>query len=127
MFEILFSSDSVSQLMDRAYYLVLLGAHDADTITGAAPGATESLWLQESLDLRVERLERLQKQADEQRVAIEKDVAAQEKQARRIGADIARLVAGAASAATVLPAARRTGSSRPTRSSRRRTSATGSR
>ncbi len=93
MFEVLFSSDTVGQLMDRAYYLVLLGAHDSDLIAETRLARTESLWLQESLDLRAERLQRIQEDADAQRIAIEKRVAEQEKQARKIGADISRLVA----------------------------------
>ena len=79
--------------MDRAYYLVLLGSHDSDLITETRLARTESLWLQESLDLRAERLQRIQEDADSQRIAIEKRVAEQEKQARKIGADISRLVA----------------------------------
>jgi len=93
VFEILLTAGSLSDFMDRAYYLVLLGAHDSDLITETRLARAESLWLQESLDLRVQRLENLQVASDEQREAIEKQMAQQEKKAKRIGADIARLVA----------------------------------
>ena len=94
MFEVLLSArESVGQLMDRAYYLVLLGAHDSELITETRLARAESLWLQESLDLRAERLLRLQERSTSSAIAIEKHVAGAEKKAQRIGADIARLVA----------------------------------
>ena len=93
LFEVLFSSESVGQLMDRAYYLVVLGSHDSELITETRLARAESLWLQESLDLRAERLLRMQESVDEQRIAIEKRVAGLEKKAQSIGADVARLVA----------------------------------
>lgn len=93
MFAILLSADSIGDLMDRAYYLVLLGAHDSELISETRLARAESLWLQESLDLRVQRLENLQRAADDQREAIEKQMALQEEKAKQIGADIARLVA----------------------------------
>ena len=93
MFEVLFSSESVGQLMDRAYYIVLLGSHDSEIITETRLARAESLYLQESLDLRAERLLRMQESVDEQRVAIEKRVVGLEKKAQSIGADVARLVA----------------------------------
>ncbi|HSK46915.1 MAG TPA: hypothetical protein VLA05_02795 [Coriobacteriia bacterium] len=92
MMEILFSADSIPELMDHMSYLVAAGRHDTQLIDRVRMQRQESLWLQQSLNERASLLAELQLSADEQRSRIESDMAAQQAKADTIGEDIARLM-----------------------------------
>jgi len=92
LMEILFSADSIPQLMDRMSYLVAAGRHDNQLIDRVRLERQESLWLQESMTERFDLLNELQASADEQRKQIERDIAVQEARAASIGEDIFQLM-----------------------------------
>ena len=92
MMEVLFSAESVPQLMNRMNYLAAANRHDARLIGEVRLERQENLWLHESLTERVDLLTELQAEADQQRSRIESDLAQQQERLAIIGADIDRLI-----------------------------------
>ena len=113
MIEVLIDTRSLQDLMVRARYLAIISNHDARLMRDYRLTQSENLWLQQSLAEREQNLVSLQDQADQQRKQIETSITEQQRQARALGADIARMMAEAA--APVVPSG--TGGTAPTGSS----------
>ncbi len=90
--EVLFSAESIQDLMDRAYYLTIVGQHDTRLIEEARIARQQSEWEQQELFVRADRLAKLQEEADERRVDIENAIDAQQAKATELDEDIARLM-----------------------------------
>ena len=92
LISIILSADSVQNLMDRIAYLAAAGRHDTSLIKRVQIERQEALWLQQTLNERMDLLTQLQDDADRQRKRIEKEMAKQQKRANDLGEDIARLL-----------------------------------
>jgi peptidoglycan hydrolase CwlO-like protein len=97
--EIFIGTSSLQDLFARARYLAIISDHDARLMRDYRLTQSENLFLQQGLADREANLAMLQDQADEQSKQILADMAAQEAQAKALGADVARLVAEAAAPA----------------------------
>lgn len=92
MLEVLLGSQSIEDLIVRTHYLLLISEHDASMLEDYRLTRSESAWLQDSLNRRLEKLKGLQLQADAQRSAIETDIATAQARADKIGLDITQLL-----------------------------------
>ena len=122
MMEVLFGAESIPQLMNRMNYLAAANRHDSQLIDEVRLERQENLWLNESLNERVDLLTELQSEADQQRSRIESDLAQQQERLAIIGADIDRLIVEETVPGPPHPARPRVPTG-PTRSSRTRGSA----
>jgi hypothetical protein len=98
MIEVFFTATSFADLLDRASYLSVISQRDARLVTDLRVTQSESLWLQQSLENEVAKLRELQNKTEEQRSAIETDLAEQQTKATAIGADLAAMLRAAAGA-----------------------------
>lgn len=89
---LLFSAESIPQLMDHLSYLEAASRHDAQLIEQVKLARQKSLWLQQNLNERIDLLQQLQVTADEQSVRLSEDMKEQEKKAGQLGEDIALLM-----------------------------------
>lgn len=96
---ILLTSRSLDDFINRTYFVTLIGERDAQLVQQVADARVESVWLQERLTLRLERLEDLIVDADKKREKIEEEVAEQERRAIAAGEDLARMLREQAAAA----------------------------
>ncbi len=94
--QLLFTADSIPDLIDRMSYLTAASRHDAHLIQSVREEQQESLYLQETLARRIEQLQSLQVDADERRQRIEAEIDAQQARAIELGEDIARMMREAA-------------------------------
>ena len=92
MLELLLSSKSLEDLIVKTHYLLLISERDAGMMGDYRLTRSESLWLQDSLLRRVERLRQLQAIAETERKQIESGMASQEAKASSIGVDIVNLM-----------------------------------
>ena len=92
LIRILFTAQSIPQLVNHVSYVMAVNQHDADLIERVRLARQESLWLQESLNQRIQLLQELQNSADEQRKSVEDDMVAQQQRALQLGQDIAELL-----------------------------------
>jgi hypothetical protein len=92
MIDVLFGAASLQDLFDRASYLSVISRRDARLVTDVRIAHNESMWLQQSLQTKMTRLQDLQAKIEVQRTKIEKDLKEQEAEAARIGADLAAMM-----------------------------------
>lgn len=92
MIEVLLSSENIEDLIIRAHYLILISQRDANALIDARLTRSESMWLRDSLNRRLDRLAGLQAKADAERVQIQADMTKAETRAALIDADIAELL-----------------------------------
>lgn len=92
MIDVLFGAASLQDLFDRASYLSVISRRDARLVTDVRAAHNESMWLQQSLQTKMTRLQDLQAKIEVQRTKIEDDLKKQEAEAARIGADLAALM-----------------------------------
>ena len=92
MVEMLLGSRSIEDLIVRTHYLLLISERDATMLNDYRLTQSESLWLQDSLNRRMDRLRGLQAQSDTQLKGINADITKAEQQALQIDADIAALL-----------------------------------
>lgn len=90
--EILFTAASIQDLMDRANYLAIVSRHDTRLVEEMRIARLQTEWEQQELFARMDRLTRLQAEADATRLEIENAIDAQQAKATEIGEDIARLI-----------------------------------
>ena len=95
MVEMLLGSRNIEDLIVRTHYLLLISERDATQLNDFRLTRSESLWLQESLARRMDRLHGLQAQGDTQLASIKTDITNAEQRALQIDADIAKLLAPA--------------------------------
>ena len=74
--ESIFTAQSVSDLWLRINYLAMITDHDARLLRDLRLSQTEEAWLQESLQVRVVQLQKMQATADKQQAQLLKDLAA---------------------------------------------------
>jgi peptidoglycan hydrolase CwlO-like protein len=92
MVDLLFTAESMRDLVQRLEYLLKVSEHDSRVVTEVRVAKNEKLYIQESLTARLDDLTRLQADAETQRLRIESEVASQQVRARELGTDIAALV-----------------------------------
>lgn len=92
MLEVILEARSVRDLMDRASYLSAVALRDARLMTDVRRARTEREYLYATLTFRADHLAELQQEADDRRLAIERDVEAQEALAAKLGQDIVALM-----------------------------------
>jgi hypothetical protein len=90
--EILFTSASVQDLLDRMNYLVIIGRYDTRLVEEMRIAKQQAAWEEQSLQERAWRLSEMQVLADAQRIAIEEAIDAQEAKIAELDEDIAMLV-----------------------------------
>jgi len=88
----LLSAKNIEDLIVCTHYLILVSERDANALTDARLTQSESLWLTESLNRRLDRLRGLQAKADAEREQIQADMTKAESRAALIDADIAELL-----------------------------------
>jgi peptidoglycan hydrolase CwlO-like protein len=92
MIDVLLGSQNIEDLIVRTHYLLMISERDANALDEYRLTRSESLWLQDSLNRRLDRLKALQAQADAERIAVQADVTKAESRAAQIDADIAELL-----------------------------------
>ncbi|NTU71807.1 MAG: hypothetical protein HGB10_08320 [Coriobacteriia bacterium] len=92
MINVLLSSENIEDLILKTQYLILINQRDASALNDARLMRSESLWLQESLNRRYDRLGALQAKADAERMRIDTDIRKAETRAAAIDADLAELL-----------------------------------
>ena len=92
MVEMLLGSRSIEDLIVRTHYLLLISERDASMLNDYRLSQSEGLWLQDSLNRRMDRLRGLQAQSDNEMKGINADITKAEQQALQIDADIAALL-----------------------------------
>ena len=92
MINVLLSSEDVEDLLVRTHYIVLISQRDAQTLNDARLTQSESLWLRDSLNRRLDRISDLQAKADRERSQIQTDMAAAETRAASIDVDLAEVL-----------------------------------
>ncbi|MGB4593606.1 MAG: hypothetical protein WBI63_07550 [Coriobacteriia bacterium] len=90
--EILFSAQSVPDLLDRVDFLVMIGRRDGQLIEDTRIARRQLAFEQQELDERLGRLTDMQTEADERRLEIEAALDLQQTKATALGEDIARLM-----------------------------------
>lgn len=93
MLEMLLASSSIQDFFNRADYLSRISRKDARLIDDIRISRQESAWLQNQLEVKMVRLTGLEKSADDQRQAIEDQIAARQKRIAELQSDINRLSA----------------------------------
>jgi peptidoglycan hydrolase CwlO-like protein len=86
LFTTILTAQSVSDLLARVDYLVMIADYDAQLIKNLRLSQTEEAWLQESLQMRATQLRKLQATADKQQVQLLKDLAAEQARAAALKA-----------------------------------------
>ena len=81
LFEALLMARSISDLFMRMNYLAIITSRDAHLVTDLRLAQTQDAWLQESLQIRVAQLQKLQVTADRQQAQLLKDLAAEQARA----------------------------------------------
>jgi peptidoglycan hydrolase CwlO-like protein len=81
LLETLLDANSVGDLMLRLNYLALIADRDAQMLKDMRLAQTEEAWLQESLQIRVVQLQKLQAQADQEQKQLLTDLAAEQAKA----------------------------------------------
>jgi hypothetical protein len=92
MLRLILTSRTLTDLWVRSTYLAKIGTRDVRLISEVRLARSENLWLQQGLLSKVEKLDVLRNQADEQRSRIETDIAVQQERAERLKVDLARLM-----------------------------------
>lgn len=92
MIDVLLSAQNIEDLIARTHYLIMISQHDANALTDARLTRSESMWLRDSLNRRLDRLAGLQLKADAERAQIQTDMVKAETRAALIDADIAELL-----------------------------------
>lgn len=100
MLVVLLGSESFSDFMSRAHYLMMINDRDNQMRQELRLARSESLWLHSNLTDRVSELDSLQQQADVRRQQIEQRIAVQEANAQALGQEIANLMRQQAAAAS---------------------------
>ena len=90
--QILFTSASVQDLLDRMNYLVIIGRYDNRLVEEMRIAKQQAAWEEQTLQERAWRLSEMQVLADDQRVAIEEAIDAQNAKIAELDEDIATLV-----------------------------------
>ncbi len=89
---ILLTSKDFDDFINRTYFITLIGERDAQLVQQVADARVESMWLQERLTMRLERLKNLIVEVDEKREKIEDEVAEEERRSVEIGEDLAAML-----------------------------------
>jgi len=92
MIDVLLSSENIEDLIIRAQFLVMISQRDAKTLSDARLTQSESLWLRDSLNRRLDRIRGLQAKADAERAQIQADMVKAEARAASIDVDLAELL-----------------------------------
>ncbi len=92
MIDALLSSKNIEELIVTTHYLILISERDANALTEARLTQSESLWLRESLNRRLDRQRELQAKADRERLRIQADITKAEQRAASIDVDLAELL-----------------------------------
>jgi peptidoglycan hydrolase CwlO-like protein len=92
MIDVLLSSQNIEDLIVRTHYLMLISQRDANALEDARLMQSESLWLRDSLNRRIERIRGLQAKADAERARIQTDITKAETRAASIDVDLAELL-----------------------------------
>jgi len=92
MIDVLLSSQNVEDLIVRAQYLMIISQRDAKTLSDARLTQSESLWLRDSLNRRLDRIRGLQAKAEAERARIQADMIKAETRAASIDVDLAALL-----------------------------------
>ena len=92
MIDALLSSKNIEELIVTTHYLILISERDAQALTEARLTQSESLWLQDSLNRRLDRIRGLQAKADAERLRIQADIIKAEQRAASIDVDLAELL-----------------------------------
>jgi len=100
LLETIFSAQSISDLWMRVNFLAMITDRDAQMLRDLRLSQTEEAWLQESLQMRVTQLQKLQVTADKQQKQLLADLAAEQAKAAAMNASF---VPGVESTSTTLP------------------------
>jgi peptidoglycan hydrolase CwlO-like protein len=92
MIDALLSSKNVEELVVTTHYLILISERDAKTLNEARLSQSESLWLRESLNRRLDRQRGLQAKADLERNKIRADMTKAQARAAAIDVDLAEML-----------------------------------
>jgi len=92
MIDALLSSKNIEELIVTTHYLILISERDANALTEARLTQSESLWLRDSLNRRLDRIRGLQAKADAERLRIQADITKAEQRAASIDVDLAELL-----------------------------------
>jgi hypothetical protein len=84
LFEAVLTARSISDLFMKMNYLAIITSRDAHLVTELRLAQTEEAWLQESLQIRVAQLQKIQVVADKQQAQLLKDLAAEQARAAAI-------------------------------------------
>jgi len=98
MVEMLLGARNIEDLIVRTHYLTLISQRDAQLLNDYRLSQSEGMWLQESLNRRMDRLSTLQAQSDKELKSINAAVSKATAKALQIHADIAALLAADAAA-----------------------------
>jgi len=90
--EALLTSTSIEDFVMRSHYLIFMSQRDAMLLRDVRLGEAENLYLQQSLSDREAQLQRLQTQADADRVRLTGSIAATQARAQQLGSDITQLL-----------------------------------
>lgn len=100
MLGLVLGAQSVEDLIVRTQYLLLITSRDAALLNDYRLTRSESVWLQDSLARRTERLRTLQAQALAEQNAVKNEMATAEREAASVDYDLAALLRPAPSADT---------------------------
>lgn len=92
MLGLLLGAQSIDDFIVRTRYLILITSRDANMLNDYRLTRSESVWLQDSLARRTERLRTLQAQALAEQTAAQNDIATAEREASAIDYDLAALL-----------------------------------
>ncbi|HET6350580.1 MAG TPA: hypothetical protein VFG89_00405 [Coriobacteriia bacterium] len=89
---ILLTSKDFDDFLNRSYFITLIGERDAQLVQQVADARVDSMYLQERLSMRLDRLKGLIVDIDVKRKKIEDEVADEEKRSIELGEDLARML-----------------------------------